>query len=324
VVQLTDESGAVTKDYHYDAFGVEIGKDESDTNPWRYCGEYFDKETNNIYLRTRYYNPYTGRFGTEDLIRNGLNWYTYCAGNPAAFIDPFGLAERKTDDSAENDRLAALSQKRYNWGMEIIDKWLDGGKVSDAQLWLAIKWLAKYGGQTSVGKFEGKHSLNRQGHEESFVMTNKYDKYDMEILGFTNYWNTKMGLTGDNCIGANLIKAIIMKESAMGTLESVDVMKSLGDAGFPILSKGTIQGSDYPIQAGEGYWIFANISLPNGECNMLNANPIISIAGGIRILLFDNLSVARYNGNGDEKYLQPGDLSYAGMVNAWLNKLNKN
>ena len=66
VVQLTDASGNVTKDYHYDAFGNEYSPDESDTNPFRYCGEYYDLETNTYYLRARYYDPATGRFLTED------------------------------------------------------------------------------------------------------------------------------------------------------------------------------------------------------------------------------------------------------------------
>jgi RHS repeat-associated protein len=42
VVQLTDYTGVLVKDYRYDAFGVEADIDPSDTNPWRYCGEYFD------------------------------------------------------------------------------------------------------------------------------------------------------------------------------------------------------------------------------------------------------------------------------------------
>jgi len=71
---------------------VEIEPDEGDNNPWRYCGEYFDRETGDIYLRARYYNPKTGRFKTEDPIGDGLNWYTYCANNPIRFSDPSGLA----------------------------------------------------------------------------------------------------------------------------------------------------------------------------------------------------------------------------------------
>ena len=35
---------------------------------FRYCGEYFDKETGTIYLRARYYDPEIGRFITEDSV----------------------------------------------------------------------------------------------------------------------------------------------------------------------------------------------------------------------------------------------------------------
>lgn len=66
VVQLTDESGAVTKTYEYDSFGNEVDSDSKDENPFRYCGEYYDKETEEIYLRARYYQPEVGRFLTRD------------------------------------------------------------------------------------------------------------------------------------------------------------------------------------------------------------------------------------------------------------------
>ena len=46
----------------YDAFGVEKDIVDSDTNAFRYCGEYYDKETATVYLRARYYNPSTGKF----------------------------------------------------------------------------------------------------------------------------------------------------------------------------------------------------------------------------------------------------------------------
>lgn len=91
VTALMDASGNVTKEYAYDAFGVEQDIVSSDTNPFRYCGEYYDKESGNIYLRARYYSPLQGRFTTEDPIRDGLNWYAYCGGNPVVFVDSFGL-----------------------------------------------------------------------------------------------------------------------------------------------------------------------------------------------------------------------------------------
>ena len=91
VVQLTNSNGDITKQYSYDAFGVEIDKADNDTNPFRYCGEYYDTEIDSVYLRARYYRPTTGRFITEDPIMDGLNWYSYCRNNPIIFIDPLGL-----------------------------------------------------------------------------------------------------------------------------------------------------------------------------------------------------------------------------------------
>jgi RHS repeat-associated protein len=91
-VQLTNNSGTVTKDYTFDAFGVEEEPDGTDINPFRYAGEYTDKETGNVYLRARYYDPSIGRFMSEDSARDGLNWYVYANNNPIAFHDPTGLA----------------------------------------------------------------------------------------------------------------------------------------------------------------------------------------------------------------------------------------
>lgn len=66
MVQLTDADGNVSKTYEYDSFGNEVNSDKKDDNPFRYCGEYYDKETDTIYLRARYYQPYLGRFLTRD------------------------------------------------------------------------------------------------------------------------------------------------------------------------------------------------------------------------------------------------------------------
>lgn len=63
----------------------------SDANPFRYCGEYYDKQTKTLYLRARYYDSNTGRFTAEDPIKDGSNWYSYCGGNPVNFVDPLGL-----------------------------------------------------------------------------------------------------------------------------------------------------------------------------------------------------------------------------------------
>ena len=112
VVNLTDKDGKVTKSYRYDAFGVEKNIDKNDTNAFRYCGEYFDKETATVYLRARYYDSSTGRFISRDSFAGNiadplsLNLYTYCHNNSIINIDPSGHKKGdkfKTMDEAAKD-----------------------------------------------------------------------------------------------------------------------------------------------------------------------------------------------------------------------------
>ena len=96
VVQLLDESGNVTKTYEYDSFGNEVKPEKKDENPYRYCGEYYDKETEEVYLRARYYEPSVGRFITRDTYTGesdeplSLHLYTYCENDGVNAWDPCG------------------------------------------------------------------------------------------------------------------------------------------------------------------------------------------------------------------------------------------
>ena len=139
VVALANSSGTVTKRYDYDAFGNEENPSDSDTNPFRYCGEYFDTETETYYLRARYYAPTTGRFTQQDThwspanaiygdnprkvnerqdalglntyayapeitaIMQSGNLYVYCVNNPVQYCDSTGNAVAKSYDSGDND-----------------------------------------------------------------------------------------------------------------------------------------------------------------------------------------------------------------------------
>lgn len=96
VVQLLNQEGAVTHEYDYDAFGNEINPDKKDDNPFRYAGEYYDKETESIYLRARSYMPALGRFMTRDTYTGeaddplSLHLYVYCDNDGVNQVDPSG------------------------------------------------------------------------------------------------------------------------------------------------------------------------------------------------------------------------------------------
>ncbi len=119
---LFDAAGTITKNYDYDAFGNQTTAQENDNNPFRYCGEYFDNETNFIYLRARYYNSETGRFTTEDPAKDGVNWFVYCSGNPLNFKDSTGYWEE--------------SDSNYPWYIQqailkYTDDWYEANKNGD-------------------------------------------------------------------------------------------------------------------------------------------------------------------------------------------------
>ena len=90
VAILTDSTGNIVANYIFDAYG-NTDSENAVYNNFGYRGEYADAESGLIYLRARMYNPETGRFINEDPIRDGLNWYVYCGGNPVMFVDPWGM-----------------------------------------------------------------------------------------------------------------------------------------------------------------------------------------------------------------------------------------
>ncbi len=96
VVQLLNDDNSVVKQYSYDVFGNEEKKEKADDNFFRYCGEYYDKETDTIYLRARNYDTELGRFLTRDTYMgedesiSSLNLYIYCNNDAVNQVDPTG------------------------------------------------------------------------------------------------------------------------------------------------------------------------------------------------------------------------------------------
>ena len=96
IVALTDGSGAVVQEYVYDAFGgLVFEQDPALVQPYAFTARERDLESGLYYYRNRYYDPFTGRFISEDPIglRGGdNNIYSYVGNNPVNVTDPLGLA----------------------------------------------------------------------------------------------------------------------------------------------------------------------------------------------------------------------------------------
>ena len=107
---LTNSSGNVVEAYDCDAYGntITFTAPDSSGNWWSdsatqssfganeiiFCGYRYDPETENYYVRNRYYSPTLGRWLQRDPIgyQGGINLYEYVGGDPAGNVDPTAYA----------------------------------------------------------------------------------------------------------------------------------------------------------------------------------------------------------------------------------------
>jgi RHS repeat-associated protein len=87
-----DPAGALQAQFTYEPFGSSVTNGITSGNVFQYTGRENDG-TSLDYYRTRYYDPQTGRFISEDPIRfaGGVNFYAYVENSPLNRRDPFGL-----------------------------------------------------------------------------------------------------------------------------------------------------------------------------------------------------------------------------------------
>ena len=93
---LVDSTEALTDAYVYTPYGKLSEHNGTSENSFLYTGEQLDKETEDYYLRARYYSPNSGRFLTRDTYDGTmdspitLNHYLYTGSNPVMYVDPSG------------------------------------------------------------------------------------------------------------------------------------------------------------------------------------------------------------------------------------------
>ncbi len=90
---LTDPAANIVNTYEYSASGPFLTRNDPFPNPFTYTGEYFDPETELLYLRARYLDLLHGRFMNQDKgplsyrLSQSINRYVYCMNHPEMCID---------------------------------------------------------------------------------------------------------------------------------------------------------------------------------------------------------------------------------------------
>lgn len=197
VVQLLNQEGTVIREYSYDAFGNEINPDKKDDNPFRYAGEYYDKETASVYLRARYYSPASGRFMTRDTYTGeaddplSLHLYAYCDNDGVNQVDPSGHWKRKTHRKLTTAAYEKGKYKKDKYFKELLKGCVlpdflqaDKKKKTYTELYkkryrafsskklLGIRLWAKKGGSGKKGKKETRESIQNTFHGKSKIRLN--------------------------------------------------------------------------------------------------------------------------------------------------------
>jgi RHS repeat-associated protein len=122
---LSSQTATVTDSYDYEAFGELLGQTGSTENNYLYTGEQIDPNTGNYYLRSRFYNPGSGRFLSMDSFEGvpqdpiTLHKYLYGNGDPVNVVDPnglFGLMEF----GIANDIRMILSEFQIEFGVNFM------------------------------------------------------------------------------------------------------------------------------------------------------------------------------------------------------------
>ena len=89
--ELASIAGSVTDSYLYNSWGAIVKSTGPTLNSFLFVGRqgyYYDIDSQDYYIRNRYYNPLIRSF--FNIYNIYLNNYSYCNNNPLRYFDPSG------------------------------------------------------------------------------------------------------------------------------------------------------------------------------------------------------------------------------------------
>jgi len=189
----------------YDEFG-EMSAVPSIDQPFGFTGYQIDSVSGLHYAQARYYSSDMGRFTGEDPIRDKLNWYAYCSGNPMHRIDPSGLQ----DYAGGGGTPSGNNAPGFDW-----EAFLERYMAGDIYAWPAVN--------TSLGINQGVIVVGRESAAYAGILINVSDGLAFGSGGLTSMQSSATGITP----GAGLSTGHFI--GFFPTLPNVD---NLADDGF--------------------------------------------------------------------------------------------
>ena len=96
-LRFVDANGVIADSYAHDEFGNDLTGNQGIQQPFGYTGYRYDNLAGMYFAQSREYDPWLGRFASEDRFKDGKNWYCYCNNNPCTFVDLSGNAWEHAD-----------------------------------------------------------------------------------------------------------------------------------------------------------------------------------------------------------------------------------
>ncbi|WP_018250034.1 RHS repeat-associated core domain-containing protein [Orenia marismortui] len=200
ITGITGIDGIVLGARSYTPYGMVRNTTGSFNSDLGFIGRSQGGITGLTYIRARYYDASMGRFTRVDPIKDGLNWYGYCGGNPVNFYDPTGLVRW--------GQLALGSLQAVGGGFEFAAGF--GSEFGSGGLSTPVSILAMADGASNVS--EGFANI-WDSFSDSDVNTDKYNpiKYGMKEAGeyvggkYGRYkWGSECGENAGRKIGRDL------------------------------------------------------------------------------------------------------------------------
>ncbi|QGJ68576.1 Hypothetical protein PBC10988_2370 [Planctomycetales bacterium 10988] len=136
VRDLADSSGEIANHLVYDSFGNILSETNSNIEHlFAYTGRERDYESDLYYYRARYYDPFTGRFVSEDPIgftAGDVNIYRYVGNSSTIYVDPSGMVVSHSPVESDDDY--PETKEEFNFAIEKGEKLLSRStqQLSDA------------------------------------------------------------------------------------------------------------------------------------------------------------------------------------------------